>query len=133
MRGLGGIAPVFLLRGGVGFRSGGGLGRVGRLDEFGFGRVDPLRAMLLGAALDHGEEGILWVPAAGEPLDRLLLATWGTEEQATDALAGTRQLVGLLGPTAATEPAASPPPPPLVRRPPGSASIPTTGWVPATP
>ena len=63
----------------------------------GFGRVDPLRARLLAAALDHGRNQLLLVPEPSAPLDRRLLATWGAEERATDPAAATRQLLERLG------------------------------------
>lgn len=75
----------------------------------GFGRVDPLRAAVLNAALDLGVDHRLLVPAAAAPLDRRFAATWGAAEAATDPLAPTRALLGRLGAPVA-EPAAGDPP-----------------------
>ena len=41
----------------------------------GFGRIDPLRASLLRGALDHAGEGLLILPEAAAPLDRIFTAT----------------------------------------------------------
>ena len=62
----------------------------------GFGRVDPLRARLLAAALDHGRSHRLLVPEPSAPLDCRMMATWGADEQATDPGAATRQMLARL-------------------------------------
>ncbi len=63
----------------------------------GFGRVDPVRAELLAAALDLGRDHQLVVPEAADPLDRRLLATWGDDQSVLDPLAPTRTLLAALG------------------------------------
>ncbi len=75
----------------------------------GFGSVDPLRAVLLNAALDLGREHWLVIPEAASPLDQRLLATWGAAEAAVDPLAPTRRLLTALG-APVDEPAAGDPP-----------------------
>ena len=75
----------------------------------GFGAIDPLRAVVLNAALDLGQDHRLVVPAAEADLDRRLQATWGAAEAAVDPLAPTRRLLEALGaPTG--EPTANDPP-----------------------
>lgn len=75
----------------------------------GFGRIDPLRAAVLGAALEHGRVARLVVPAAKGALDRRFCATWGGPEQAVDPLAATRRLLAVLDGTEAEPPPQEPP------------------------
>lgn len=74
----------------------------------GFGRVDPLRAAVLNAALDLGRTHLLLVPELAGPLDRRLAATWGGAEAAVDPLAPTRRLLAAMG-AATAEPATDDP------------------------
>jgi ATP-dependent helicase/nuclease subunit B len=80
-------------------REGRGLpaGRPALVVVAGFGRVDPLRAGVLAAALDHGREAALFVPEARGVLDRRFTTTWGAAEAAVDPLAPTRRLLAALG------------------------------------
>ena len=71
----------------------------------GFGRIDPVRAELLRAALDKGEEGRLYLPEAASHLSRLFMATWSPDRLGADPLASTRCAANLLaGETAETSP-----------------------------
>jgi len=63
----------------------------------GFGHIDPLRADLLRAALDLGQDHRVLVPAAATPLSQRFVATWGGAEAEVDPLAPTRRLVAALG------------------------------------
>ena len=63
----------------------------------GFGRIDPVSAELLRAALDKGEEGHLYLPAGKSFLSRLFLATWSPDRLGADPLAAAnRQPIGKL-------------------------------------
>jgi len=75
----------------------------------GFGRVDPLRAAVLTAALDHGRDRRLVIPGAAGALDDRFCATWGGAEAAVDPLAATRRLLTALG-KEAPEPSVDDPP-----------------------
>jgi len=75
----------------------------------GFGRVDPLRAAVLTAALDHGRDRRLVVPEAAGALDDRFCATWGGAEAAVDPLAPTRRLLAVLGVETSEPPTDYPP------------------------
>jgi ATP-dependent helicase/nuclease subunit B len=62
----------------------------------GFGRVDPVRAELLRAALDMGAEGRLYLPEGKSLLSRLFLATWSPNRLGADPLAAARRTESLL-------------------------------------
>ncbi|MEN8006470.1 MAG: PD-(D/E)XK nuclease family protein [Candidatus Krumholzibacteriota bacterium] len=62
----------------------------------GFGRIDPVRAELLRAALDHGGDSRLYLPAATSRLSRLFQATWSPDGLGTDPLAPARRTEFLL-------------------------------------
>ncbi len=62
----------------------------------GFGRVDPIRAGLLKAALASGQSGRVYLPTATGPLAQLFVTTWGAEPSPTDPLAPARQIEELL-------------------------------------
>ena len=71
----------------------------------GFGRIDPVRAELLRAALDKGEEGLLYLPEATSHLSRLFMATWSPDQLGADPQASARLAENLLaGKTAETLP-----------------------------
>jgi ATP-dependent helicase/nuclease subunit B len=62
----------------------------------GFGRVDPVRAELLRAALDHGAEGRVYLPEVKGQLSRFFQATWSPDALGTDPLAPARRTEFLL-------------------------------------
>jgi len=62
----------------------------------GFGRIDPVRAELLKAALDKGKEGRLYLPEGKSLLSRLFLATWSPDRLGADPLAAARRTEFLL-------------------------------------
>ena len=62
----------------------------------GFGRIDPVRAELLRAAMDKGTGSRLYLPESASPLSRLFLATWSPDSLGTDPLAPARQVENLM-------------------------------------
>jgi len=62
----------------------------------GFGRIDPVRAELLRAALEKGEEGQIYLPEGKCLLSRLFLATWSPDRLGADPLAPARRTEFLL-------------------------------------
>ena len=57
----------------------------------GFGRVDPVRAELLQAALGHAGEGRLYLPEAEDVFSLMFQATWSPDAPGTDPLAPSRR------------------------------------------
>jgi ATP-dependent helicase/nuclease subunit B len=62
----------------------------------GFGRVDPVRAELLRAAMDAGKDSGLYLPETTSHLSRLFAATWSPDKLGTDPLAASRSTEALL-------------------------------------
>jgi len=62
----------------------------------GFGRIDPIRAELLGAALGNGSAGHIYLPEGQSLLSRLFLATWSPGRLGADPLASARRTEFLL-------------------------------------
>ena len=62
----------------------------------GFGRIDPVRAELLRAALGKGQQGRIHLPEGKSLLSRLFLATWSPDRLGADPLAPARSTEFLL-------------------------------------
>jgi len=62
----------------------------------GFGRIDPVRAELLRAALGKGKQGQIYLPEGQSLLSRLFLATWSPDRLGADPLASARRTEFLL-------------------------------------
>jgi ATP-dependent helicase/nuclease subunit B len=62
----------------------------------GFGRIDPVRAELLRAALDKGRDSRLYLPESSSFLSRLFQTTWSPDGLGTDPLAPARRMEHLM-------------------------------------
>ncbi len=83
---------------------------VARVLAGGFGRLTRLHSRLLRAAFQTGQEAVLYLPCAGEDLDRAFCATWsaGSQSPGTDPFSPTRRLRKQLEAVMRLEPASTP-------------------------